>query len=93
MKSLTFLIKPASSLCNMRCTYCFYEDISENRAQKHMGIMTDATAERIISEAKAAASEIVAKAEAEKLVVAARAEKEANTLKNQALTPELLEKM
>ena len=51
MKSLTFLIKPASSLCNMRCRYCFYEDISDNRAQKHMGIMSEATAERIVSEA------------------------------------------
>ena len=51
MKSLTFLIKPASSLCNMRCRYCFYEDISDNRTQKHMGIMSEATAERIISEA------------------------------------------
>lgn len=51
MKSLTFLIKPASSLCNMRCRYCFYEDIADNRTQKHMGIMSDNTAERIISEA------------------------------------------
>lgn len=51
MKSLTFLIKPASSLCNMRCRYCFYEDIAENRTQKNMGIMEEATAERIISEA------------------------------------------
>ena len=51
MKSLTFLIKPASGLCNMRCTYCFYEDVTENRAQKYMGIMTEATAERIIREA------------------------------------------
>ena len=51
MRSVTFLIKPASSLCNMRCRYCFYEDISDNRTQKHMGIMTEATAERIISEA------------------------------------------
>lgn len=51
MRSLTFLIKPASSLCNMRCRYCFYEDISHNRAQKQMGIMTETTAERLISEA------------------------------------------
>ena len=51
MKSLTLLIKPASGLCNMRCTYCFYEDVAENRAQKYMGIMTEATAERIICEA------------------------------------------
>ena len=51
MKSLAFLIKPASSLCNMRCKYCFYEDISDHRTQKHTGIMERTTAERLISEA------------------------------------------
>ena len=56
MKSLTFLIKPASSLCNMRCKYCFYEDIADNRTLKHMGIMSEDTAERIISEAFRAVS-------------------------------------
>lgn len=35
----------------------------------------------------------VAKAEAEKLIVAAKAEKEANQLREQALTPAILEKM
>lgn len=35
----------------------------------------------------------IAKAEAEKLLVAARAEKEANLLREQALTPAILEKM
>lgn len=35
----------------------------------------------------------VAKAEAEKLLVAARAEAEANKLREQALTPAILEKM
>lgn len=49
---------------------------------------------KAVQDAQKALNEVeVAKAEAEKLVVAARAEKEANTLKNQALTPELLEKM
>lgn len=43
MKHLTLLVKPASSLCNMRCRYCFYEDESENRKQKSMGIMTEDT--------------------------------------------------
>ena len=56
MTSLTFLIKPASSLCNMRCKYCFYEDVAANRTQKHMGIMSAATAERIVSEAFRAVS-------------------------------------
>ena len=26
MQYVNFLVKPASSLCNMRCRYCFYED-------------------------------------------------------------------
>lgn len=43
MKHLTFLIKPASSLCDMRCRYCFYDDVSDNRACKSMGIMTTET--------------------------------------------------
>ena len=43
MRSVTFLIKPASSLCDMRCRYCFYHDISDIREVKSMGIMTEAT--------------------------------------------------
>ena len=31
MNELSMLIKPASSLCNLRCKYCFYADVSENR--------------------------------------------------------------
>jgi len=48
MKNIQFLIKPASSLCNMRCRYCFYEDESENRTQHNMGIMTLKTSELLI---------------------------------------------
>lgn len=51
MKATTFLIKPASSLCNMRCKYCFYDDVSDNRAVKSMGIMDENTARRIVQEA------------------------------------------
>ena len=51
MKYLSFLIKPASSICNLRCRYCFYEDESEKRAIKSMGIMTEQTAEKIILKA------------------------------------------
>lgn len=39
MKQISFLIKPASSLCNMKCRYCFYGDVSRNRKEKSMGIM------------------------------------------------------
>ncbi len=43
MKQLTLLIKPASSLCNMRCRYCFYLDEADNRAQSSMGLMDEDT--------------------------------------------------
>ena len=41
MQSVNLLIKPASSLCNLRCRYCFYEDISNHRSEKSTGIMPD----------------------------------------------------
>lgn len=43
MRWINFLIKPASSLCDLRCRYCFYEDEANNRVQKSMGIMTQET--------------------------------------------------
>lgn len=51
MKAVTFLIKPASSLCDMRCRYCFYHDISDIREVKSMGVMAHATAEALIRSA------------------------------------------
>lgn len=51
MKYLNFLIKPASSLCNLRCRYCFYEAEAACRAQKSMGIMTEATVRLLLEEA------------------------------------------
>ncbi len=45
------LIKPASGLCNMRCTYCFYHDEAERREVACRGIMSDATADAIITKA------------------------------------------
>ena len=41
MKELSVLIKPSSSLCNLRCRYCFYADVSENREVASTGIMQD----------------------------------------------------
>ena len=49
MKNLTILIKPVSSLCNMRCKYCFYTDISQSRDVASYGVMPQSTADRIIS--------------------------------------------
>lgn len=36
MKHISFLIKPASSTCNMRCRYCFYADVAEHRETPNM---------------------------------------------------------
>ena len=57
MKAVTFLIKPASGLCNLRCRYCFYHDLSKNRSEGHSGIMTAETAEALIRAAFAEAGE------------------------------------
>lgn len=51
MQFVNFLIKPASSLCNMRCRYCFYEDEAANRTMPSMGVMTQETADLLIQEA------------------------------------------
>lgn len=51
MNSLNFLIKPASSLCNLRCRYCFYADEAANRAQASMGLMSLETADLLLDEA------------------------------------------
>ena len=49
MNHLTLLIKPASSRCNLRCRYCFYQDVASHRWQGDMGCMTEETARCIIS--------------------------------------------
>ncbi len=49
MKNLSILIKPASSLCNMRCQYCFYADVAENREIQSYGIMTQKTAKSLLT--------------------------------------------
>ncbi|MBR6348492.1 MAG: anaerobic sulfatase maturase [Spirochaetales bacterium] len=51
LQSVSLLIKPASSLCNLRCRYCFYEDESENRTQKCYGIMSTQTMDRLLESA------------------------------------------
>ena len=48
MKRLNLLIKPASSLCNMRCRYCFYSGISAGRETPSYGIMSLDKADKII---------------------------------------------
>lgn len=51
MRSISLLIKPASSLCNMRCKYCFYADVSNIRDVSSYGIMQEDTLENMVKKA------------------------------------------
>lgn len=51
MPPLSLLIKPASSNCNLRCQYCFYHSIAENRETCSYGIMNIETLELIVKKA------------------------------------------
>lgn len=48
MKTVSMMIKPASSLCNMRCKYCFYGNVSDLREVKSYGIMTSETVDAML---------------------------------------------
>lgn len=54
MAIFSALIKPASSLCDLRCRYCFYADVSDLRQVKSYGIMSRETAHTLIDRAYAA---------------------------------------
>lgn len=49
MKHISILIKPASSLCNIRCQYCFYANVSSLREVKSFGKMKKEIAEKMIA--------------------------------------------
>ena len=51
MPPLSLLIKPASSLCNLRCHYCFYHSLSSGRSVASYGLMTDEVQEAIVRRA------------------------------------------
>ena len=53
MKALTFLMKPASSACNMRCSYCFYTDVSAHRANRCLPVMTGSVLTRLLENIRA----------------------------------------
>ncbi len=48
---LSLMIKPASSLCNLSCEYCFYRDVSEHREHLGFGKMSEEVAETLIIKA------------------------------------------
>lgn len=51
MPPINLLIKPASGMCNMRCKYCFYADVSSHRQVENYGMMSDSTLETIVKTA------------------------------------------
>lgn len=51
MPPLSIMIKPASSLCNMRCEYCFYHDVASAREEENLGLMARDTIENLIEKA------------------------------------------
>lgn len=49
MKQVSIMIKPASSLCNLRCKYCFYADVAQNRTTACFGLMKPETMGAILA--------------------------------------------
>lgn len=50
MPPVNILIKPASSACNMACSYCFYRDVAANRTDEFQGMLSLETMELVIDE-------------------------------------------
>lgn len=48
MPSINLLLKPSSGMCNMKCSYCFYQDEMKKRETETFGFMTEETLENII---------------------------------------------
>lgn len=59
MPPLSVMIKPSSSLCNLRCSYCFYNDESINRSIKSYGFMKENTLKNIIFKTMDEASDFI----------------------------------
>ncbi len=51
MPPLSMMIKPASSACNMRCSYCFYADVTNHRDIVSYGVMKPEVMRRLIRRA------------------------------------------
>ncbi|MEG0766985.1 MAG: radical SAM protein, partial [Clostridia bacterium] len=58
MPPLQLLIKPASSLCNLKCSYCFYADEAQNRRIPCYGVMQEDTLACVIRKALAQAEDV-----------------------------------
>ena len=53
MPPLQLLIKPSSGMCNLRCRYCFYCDVAQNRMKENYGFMSRDTMRQVVKKALA----------------------------------------
>ncbi len=51
MNKINIMIKPASSKCNLKCKYCFYNKISQKREVEDFGYLSEKTYKNIIDKA------------------------------------------
>lgn len=51
MPPLSIMIKPVSGMCDLRCRYCFYADVSAHREKAILGKMSEDTARALIRRA------------------------------------------
>lgn len=56
MAYLEFMIKPVSSLCDLRCTYCFYHALASHRQTPSFGRMEEVTVDGMLSSIRASLS-------------------------------------
>lgn len=49
--SVSIMLKPSSSMCNLKCEYCFYSSLSSERKEYSKGFMNLKTAENVIRSA------------------------------------------
>lgn len=48
---ISVMLKPSSSACNLKCEYCFYSSLADNRDEGFKGMMSLQTAENVIKKA------------------------------------------
>lgn len=48
---VSVMLKPSSSLCNLKCEYCFYSSLADERSKYSMGMMSEKTALNTIKSA------------------------------------------
>lgn len=49
--AVSIMLKPASSNCNLKCSYCFYHSLAQERKEFSKGMMSAETAEKVIDSA------------------------------------------